>query len=114
MKTEVCAHGFDMTPAIETHVRRQLAINLANFVSHIVSVEVFLSDINGPKGGPDKKALICVRLGSRLTVKVERTRRDLYLAVTGAARQAKRAVKRTLNRHRRMERLALRQLRQVW
>ena len=114
MRTEVCTQGFDITPAIEAHVRKQLDINLANFASHIVSVQVFLSDINGPKGGPDKKALICIRLGSRLNVTVERTRSDLYLAVTGAARQAKRATRRTLNRHRRVERLALRNLRQSW
>ena len=112
MNIQLQSQGFDLTDAIDAHVRRQINFNLANVESHIMSVDVFLSDINGPKGGPDKKALICIRLDSRSTVTIERTRVDLYAAITLVARQAKRAVSRTLNKHRRMEKQALRELRQ--
>ena len=112
MNIQLQTQGFDLTDSISAHVRRQINFNLVNFESHIMSVDVFLSDINGPKGGPDKKALVCIRLNSRSTVTIERTRADLYTAITLASRQAKRTVRRALNKHRRMEKHALRELRQ--
>ena len=112
MNIQLQAQGFDLTDAISAHVQRQIAFNLANFENHIVSVDVFLSDINGPKGGPDKRVLVCIRLESRRTITIERTREDLYSAIAIVSRQAKRAVRRTLNKHRRMEKYALRELRQ--
>jgi len=113
MNIQLHTQGFELTDAINAHVRRQINFNLVNFEGHIVSVDVFLSDINGPKGGPDKKALVCVHLDSRSTVTVERTRADLYAAITLVSRQAKRTVTRALNKHRRMEKGALRELRQL-
>ena len=113
MDIQLHTHGFELTDAIDAHVRRQIYFHLANFEAHVVSVDVFLSDINGPKGGPDKKALVCIRLDSRSTVTIERTRADLYAAITEASRQAKRTVMRAINKYRRMEKGALRELRQV-
>lgn len=110
MNIQLQTQGFDLTDAIDLHARSQLHFHLAAFNSDVISVDIFLRDINGPKGGPDKKALIRVQLTSRMTVTVERTRSDLYVALTDAARQTKRAVRRSLSRHRRMERLALRDL----
>jgi ribosome-associated translation inhibitor RaiA len=106
------SQGFETTPAIKEHVLRQLRFNLANFEAHILSVKVFLRDLNGPKGGVDMKALIHIKLETRQSIKVESTRSDLYAAIVIAARQAKRAVRRSLSKHRRMEKLALRQMRQ--
>lgn len=106
------SQGFELTTAIRAHVLKQLNFNLANFESHILAVDVFLRDINGPKGGADMKALIQVSLGSGQPIKVESTRSDLYASIALASRQAKRAVRRTLSKQRRMEKLALRHMRQ--
>lgn len=110
MNIQLQTQGFELTPAIDAFVHEQLQFHLANFESQIVSVDVYLRDINGPKGGPDKKVLFRIQLLSRLSIKVERTRSDLYVAVTNASRQAKRAVRRSLNKRRRMEKAALRDL----
>lgn len=110
MNIQLHTQGFDLTPAIESHVRKQLRFHLANFESHVVYVDVYLRDINGPKGGPDKRVLVRAQLSTRITIAAERTRSDLYTAVTNAARQAKRAVRRSLNKHRRMEKYSLREL----
>lgn len=112
MKINLESQGFELTAAIKAHVLKQLNFNLANFDSHIMSVEVFLRDINGPKGGADMKALLHIKLESRQSIKVESTRSDLYAAIVLAARQAKRAVRRTVSKQRRMEKLALREMRQ--
>ena len=112
MRIYLQSQGFDITSAIDEHVRRQLARNLAGSEDNIIAVDVFLGDINGPRGGMDKKALVCVQLASRLSVQFEAMHSDLYRAVTVASRKARRSVKRTLRRHSRMEKAELRRMRQ--
>lgn len=111
MRIQVQTQGFDLTSAIDTHVKRQLARNLGPMHDQIVAVDVFLGDLNGPKGGEDKKALVSVQLVSRLAVRFEAIHADLYAAVSVAARRTKHSVKRTLRKHKRMEKAALRELR---
>ena len=112
MRIYIQTQGFELTKAIDAHVRRQLARNLASSEDNIIAVDVFLGDINGPRGGMDKKALVCVQLASRLSVRFEAIHGDLYRAVTAASRKARRSVKRTLRRHNRVEKAELRRMRQ--
>ena len=105
------AQGFELTSAIDSHVRTQLAKNLGPMDEQIIAVNVFLSDINGPKGGKDKKALISVQLISRLSVRIETVHTDLYAAVSVASRRTKHTAKRTLQRHNKIEKAQLRKLR---
>ena len=111
MEIQLQTQGFDVTEAIAAHARKEVLRNLNNASDHVTSVDVFLSDINGPRGGDDKKALLRVRLSSRLVVHVEKVNADLYVAISVAARRARHTVKRTLRKHRRIERSALRRLR---
>ena len=74
---------------------------------------MYLKDVNGPKGGPDKHVLLDINLGRRGGVTVQQTRDDLYAAVQQVSRQAGRTVRRALGRARRMERMATRELRQL-
>ena len=113
MNINLQAKDFELTPSIEAHVLKQLRLHLSNFAAHIVAVDVFLRDINGPKGGPDKKVLICTQLGTRAKVTVERTRTDLYVAVSCAVRQTKRAVRRSFRKRRHLEKLTLRELQRM-
>ena len=112
MRIQTQTQGFDLTDHIRDHVEQQLCFHLANFDSYVMSVDIFLRDVNGPKGGPDKKALLRIQLSTGATVAIERTRSDLYAAITHAARQSKRAVRRSLGKSRHMEKLAVRELRQ--
>lgn len=112
MRIYLQTQGFNLTTAIDAHVRKQLARHLAGSESDIIAVDVYLRDINGPKGGMDKKVLVCVQLASRLSVRCEAMHADLYCAIASAARRTKHSVKRTMRRHRRMERAQLRSMRQ--
>ena len=111
MRIQVQTQGFDLTSAIDEHVKRQLARKLGPMQDQIFAIDVFLGDINGPKGGEDKKALVSVQLTSRLAVRFEAIHTDLYAAVSVAARRAKHSVKRTLRKHNRMKKAELRELR---
>jgi ribosome hibernation promoting factor len=111
MRIYVQTQGFELTSAIDKHLRRKLARNLAGSENDIIAVDVFLGDVNGPKGGIDKKASLCVRLASRLSVKLDVIHGDLYHAIAAATRKAKHSVKRAVRKHKRMEKAELRNLR---
>ena len=55
MKIFLQTQGFELTSAIDTHVRKQLGRHLAGSQNNIIAIDVFLSDINGPKGGVEKR-----------------------------------------------------------
>ena len=112
MRILLQTQGFELTEAIDAHVRGQLGRRLTGSDSDIIAVDVFMGDLNGPKGGMDKRALICVQLASRLSVRAEAIHSDLYQAVAVAARKAEHSVKRTLRRHKRVEKAQLRSMRQ--
>jgi ribosome-associated translation inhibitor RaiA len=111
MRIYVQTQGFELTSAIDRHLRKKIMRNLAGSENDVVAVDVFLEDINGPKGGADKKASLCVRLASRLSVKLDVIHNDLYHAIAVVSRKAKHSVKRTLRRHKRMEKAELRSMR---
>ena len=68
MRIYIQTQGFELTPAIQAHVEKQLKRNLASMEDQVMAVNVFLGDINGPRGGEDKKALVSVQLASRLAI----------------------------------------------
>lgn len=102
--------NFELTSAIDAHVRNKLTSKLAFAEKDIRAVDVFLADINGPKGGVDKKVVVCVQLKSRLTVRLEAVHSNLYGAVSVIAGKVKHSVKRTVHRHGRMQKAQLREL----
>ena len=57
-----------------------------------------LSDINGPRGGRDKRCRIQVPFAGKPNVVIEDTESDLYVAIDRAAERAERAVVRRLER----------------
>jgi len=59
---------------------------------------VRLSDINGPRGGNDKRCRIKVPLAGRQDVVIEDTEADLYVAIDRAADRTERALARRLER----------------
>jgi ribosome-associated translation inhibitor RaiA len=99
MNTNIQAQGFDLLPAIEARVLQQTGRALGHFGNAVVHVDAFLKDVNGPKGGIDKQALLRVRLRNRPPVVVEAVHHDLYTAIDLSARRLRRVVKRELGKH---------------
>lgn len=56
------SNGLTMGPAFKDHVERRLAFALARFGDRISTADVYLEDINGPKGGIDKSCQIVVKV----------------------------------------------------
>ena len=98
MNTRVQAQGFSLTPAIAARAHRQIGRALKRFAENVLSVDVYLKDINGPRGGDDKQALVRVQLKHRAPVMIETTHDDLYAAIDLSARRVRRTVRRALGR----------------
>jgi ribosome hibernation promoting factor len=91
--------GFEMTEAIELHVRDRLTAALDQHISHVRAVAITVRDENGPRGGVDKSCQVQVDLDlHRGPVLVKKLHEDVYLAVTEAADAVKRAVGRLVGK----------------
>lgn len=98
MRIDIKARGFDLTDGLREHtVRRlQFALGWANHDVRAVTVRLF--DVNGPRGGKDKRCRIQVPFPGTQNVVIEDTEADLYVAIDRAAERAERAVVRRLER----------------
>jgi len=100
MQFDIQTRSFEMTEAIRSHSRRRLRFALSSYDDRIQRVVVRLSDINGPRGGADKRCHLQLVLPGLPDVVVEDIEADLYLAIDRAADRAGRTLRRRLARQR--------------
>jgi len=98
MQIHIQSSGFDLSDALREYVRRRLHFALSHAADRVRRVTVRLSDINGPRGGPDKRCHIVASLDGLPGVVIEDTEGDLYVAIDRAVDRAGRAVARRLGR----------------
>jgi ribosome-associated translation inhibitor RaiA len=110
MQISTTARNLPLTPAAEQYLREHIRLALRRFAARIRSVEICLTDVNGPKGGPDKQVAVKVQLRSGDAVVAEACRASTGAAVAVAIRRAKRMVRRRSGRARRLEKQRLRAL----
>lgn len=99
MKLQVRGSNVDVTEVLRAHVTRRLRFALGRFEDRIGRVLVRFTDVNGERGGADKRCRIEVALRPR-TVRVDDTDADLFVAVDHAAGRVSRSVARALERER--------------
>lgn len=100
MRIDIQASGFDLTEGLRQHTARRLQFALGWASHNVRTVSVRLSDINGPRGGNDKRCRIKIPLHGGQDVVIEDTESDLYVAIDRAADRTERAVARRLERSR--------------
>ncbi|MGD8592647.1 MAG: HPF/RaiA family ribosome-associated protein [Gammaproteobacteria bacterium] len=92
MQIDIHAPNFPLPDALRSHIEQRLDFALSARDDHIQRVLVWLSDINGPRGGTDKCCHIEVVLTRDADVVIKNTEADLYVAIDRAADGAARAV----------------------
>jgi len=98
MNVEVRFRGLASSPRVRERVMRRIHFHLARFAPSLLSVRVRIEDVNGPKGGLDKRCQFDVR-GPRIrSAIVEEVRSDTLAAVDVAAERTGRTVARLLGR----------------
>lgn len=100
MQIDIQCRGFDLTDALRDYVSKRLAYSLSHGEVFIGRVIVRLSDINGPRGGEDKRCHLEIRLKRLSEVVIEDTEADLYAAIDRATERAGRTLERRLAQRR--------------
>lgn len=101
-------HGLNIraTDAMLAHVHRRFEHALDHVAHAIRSVVLRLKDVNGPKGGVNKRCHVMVELTSGEQLIVEDLDQDVYHVINRAAGRTKRVVNRHLDRRRSRRRSA--------
>ena len=98
MQINIQARDFSLTDALRSHAERRLRFALGSCDDHIQRIAMRLSDINGPRGGADKRCHIQVVLKGLPDVVIEDIEADLYIAIDRATDRAGRTVVRKIDR----------------
>jgi ribosomal subunit interface protein len=97
MGYEVRTRDLALSEALKAHLDRKLELAIRRYWGHIRRVVVRLSDVNGPRGGVDKRCLIVCHVdGGQIVVHADS--RDAYTAVTHAANRLDEQIARRLRR----------------
>ena len=100
MKIEVRFRGLESSDALREHVSRRIHLHLSRFGNEVTAVLVRIADVNGPKGGIDKRCQVTVR-GPRFgSATLDEASGDAYSAVDTAVERIGRSVGRGLDRAR--------------
>ena len=98
MKIDIETSNFPLTEALHTHAERRLRSAVTCCGERIRKVAMRLCDINGPRGGADKRCRLQVVLTGLPDVVVEDTQADLYVAIDRATDRAGRTLVRKIER----------------
>jgi ribosome-associated translation inhibitor RaiA len=101
MYLEILGVNLALGDELRGHIERRLRSALGRFAARIDRLTVRLRDVNGPRGGVDKRCRIAATLIPRGLVIVEGQGDDPFALISRAAKRARRSVRRALGRRRR-------------
>lgn len=100
MRLDVRIQKVDLSKEVHSYIERRLRFCLGRFESRVRRVTVRISDINGPRGGTDKRCRLTIGLIPSDTIDVQEVNADLFAAIDRAAERAGQALARKLHRAR--------------
>lgn len=98
MQIDIQSRGFSLTDSLLSYAQRRLLFAMSYCSGHVNRVVIRLSDVNGPRGGADKRCHIQVALAGIPDVVVEDIEVDMYAAIDRAIDRARRTVVRRVDR----------------
>ncbi len=98
MQISIRSRNFSLTDALRNHASKRLRFALSRCSDHIRRVVMQLSDINGPRGGIDKRCQLRLVLDGMPDVIINDVEADMYTAIDRAADRAGRTLARKLGR----------------
>jgi ribosome-associated translation inhibitor RaiA len=100
MRITIGGGGVRVDDVLRTYIERRLRFALGRFGPRLERVVLRIADLNGRKGGEDKRCTVAVRLRPDCEVFVTHAHRDVRAAVDLAAERAGSAVAREIARRR--------------
>lgn len=100
MQFDIRAQGLELTDDLHDYAERRLSFALDWAHHEVGQVMLRLYDLNGPRGGNDKRCQVRIPLHRIRDVVVEETAADAYSAMGRAIERAARTLQRRLSRQR--------------
>lgn len=100
MQLNIQTAGFSVTDSLKEYTTRHMQFALNRNDALIVRVRIWLADINGPRGGIDKRCQIELKLAGQNNIVIEDVETDLYVAIDRACARCMRTLNRRLERAR--------------
>lgn len=100
MQLDIQTNGFSLTDSLRSYTTLRMKFALERNDNHVMSVKVRLSDINGPRGGIDKRCQIDLVVAGQNDIVIEDTETNLYVAIDRASDRCARTLARHLERSR--------------
>lgn len=85
MRLDIRIQKVDLPKEVDRYIARRLHFCLGRFEARIRNVTVRIFDINGPRGGADKRCRMTVRLIPSDIIVVQEVNADLFAAIDRAA-----------------------------
>lgn len=104
MKIDIRFRGLDSSDLLREYVQRRVHSSLGRFAGLVDGVMVRIADVNGPRGGVDKRCQVGLSGAGLGTVNVETRHASAYRGVAVTLDRAARAVRRALGRRARFPR----------
>ncbi len=98
MQLDIQARGFSLTEGLRSHCERRLRFALGPAGGRLRSVAVRLTDVNGPRGGVDKRCTLRAVLAGAPPVVIAQYETDIYVAIDRAADRIARSLARRTQR----------------
>lgn len=98
MLVKLHTQGFASPDALNDYTDGKVRLALGLYRDKIRTIDVFLADINGPKGGEDMRCKIRVRSDGLPDILAQETAEHIYDAVSICSHRIKRAVGRRFDR----------------
>ena len=98
MHLKISTKGVDLTDDLHAFVERRLHFTLSRFSDRVGQVSVRLVDVNGPKGGVDKRCRVQVWFQGAGAITVEEMDADLRASIHRVFMRAGRSVARRFDR----------------
>jgi putative sigma-54 modulation protein len=98
MQIDLRIRKVNLAGSLQRYVERRLHHALRRLGSRVGRVTVWLSDVNGPRGGPDKHCRVSLELNRIGTLTAEGTHPDLYVSISRATKRIGRLLAHRLGR----------------
>lgn len=92
--------GFSLTPGLKDFVETRTRLIVSRYGHRVSRIDVTLLDVNGPKGGEDKRCRIRMKIEGMPSIVIQDTDKDMYDAINSCTSRLRRTLIRKLDRGR--------------
>lgn len=98
MLLKIYTRGFTLSDALSDYTESKIRLALGLYRDKIRRVDIFLTDVNGPKGGEDMMCKIKIKADGYPPIVVHETVDDIYNAINICSHRIKRSIGRRVDR----------------